>query len=109
MDSVDDTMLKEILEVGSAISLLRSASENYQDYVPILRYWPRNEKNRRSKELRDRRDLYLDQLLDRVRGMIERGTDKPCIAAAILKDVSSCSNVFAMCCADNHAGRDEAQ
>ena len=34
MDSVWDDMLREILEVGSAISLLRSASENMQDYVP---------------------------------------------------------------------------
>jgi hypothetical protein len=24
------------LDVGSAISLLRSASENYQDYIPVL-------------------------------------------------------------------------
>lgn len=34
MDSVWDDMLREVLEVGSAISLLRSASENYQDYIP---------------------------------------------------------------------------
>lgn len=86
MDSVYDDMLREILHVGSAISLLRSASENYQDYVPILRYFPNNEKNRRSKELRDRRDKYLNFLLNKVREMIKRGTDKPCISAAILKD-----------------------
>ncbi|KAH6711218.1 phenylacetate 2-hydroxylase [Leptodontidium sp. MPI-SDFR-AT-0119] len=86
MDNVYDSMLREILYVGSAISLLRSASENYQDYIPILRYWPNNEKNRRSKELRDRRDKYLNALLDQVREMIRKGTDKPCISAAILKD-----------------------
>jgi phenylacetate 2-hydroxylase len=86
MDNVYDSMLREILEVGSAISLLRSASENYQDYIPILRYFPNNEKNRRSKELRDRRDKYLNALLDQVREMIKKGTDKPCISAAILKD-----------------------
>ncbi|KAK5462922.1 hypothetical protein LTS15_002634 [Exophiala xenobiotica] len=86
MDNVYDDMLREILHVGSAISLLRSASENFQDYVPILRYFPNNEKNRRSKELRDRRDKYLNFLLDKVREMIKRGTDKPCISAAILKD-----------------------
>lgn len=41
MDSVWDGMLREILEVGSAISLLRSASENMQDYVPCeYRTWP---------------------------------------------------------------------
>lgn len=86
MDAVYDTLLREILEVGSAISLLRSASENYQDYVPILRYMPNNEKNARSKDLRDRRDAYLNYLLDKVREMIKAGTDKPCISAAILKD-----------------------
>ena len=86
MDHVYDSMLREILEVGSAISLLRSASENYQDYIPILRYLPNNEKNRRSRELRDRRDKYLNALLDQVREMIKNGTDKPCISAAILKD-----------------------
>lgn len=86
MDEVYDTLLREILHVGSAISLLRSASENYQDYIPALRYLPNNEKNARSKELRDRRDAYLNLLLDKVRSMIKNGTDKPCISAAILKD-----------------------
>ncbi|KAE9982376.1 hypothetical protein EG327_005889 [Venturia inaequalis] len=86
MDSVWDEMLREILEVGSAISLLRSASENYQDYIPLLRWWPNNAKTAKSKELRDRRDVYLNALLDKVREMIKMGTDKPCISAAILKD-----------------------
>lgn len=86
MDSVWDEMLREVLEVGSAISLLRSASENYQDYIPILRYLPNNEKNQRSRSLRGRRDKYLNELLDEVRDMIEKGIDKPCVSAAILKD-----------------------
>ncbi|KAF9695858.1 hypothetical protein EKO04_005944 [Ascochyta lentis] len=86
MDEVYDDLLREILHVGSAISLLRSASENYQDYIPILRYLPNNEKNARSKELREKRDKYLNELLDKVRAMINKGTEKPCISAAILKD-----------------------
>ncbi|KAK0389094.1 hypothetical protein NLU13_2670 [Sarocladium strictum] len=86
MDAVYDDLLREILHVGSAISLLRSASENYQDYIPAMRYFPNNEKNARSKELRQRRDAYLDLLLNKVRDMIKKGTDKPCISAAILKD-----------------------
>lgn len=36
MDDAYDELLREILYVGSAISLLRSASENYQDYIPVL-------------------------------------------------------------------------
>jgi phenylacetate 2-hydroxylase len=86
MDGVYDELLREILYVGSAISLLRSASENLQDYVPFLRYLPTNTKNSRSKELRERRDAYLNLLLDKVRAMIKEGTDKPCISSAILKD-----------------------
>lgn len=86
MDEVYDELLREILCVGSAISLLRSASENFQDYIPILRYLPNNKKNARSKELRERRDKYLNELLDKVRAMIQKGTEKPCISAAILKD-----------------------
>jgi len=86
MDSVWDDMLREILYVGSAISLLRSASENYQDYIPLLRWMPNNKKTARSKELRARRDKYLDDLLNRVMEMIKKGTDKPCISAAIMKD-----------------------
>lgn len=86
MDAVYDELLREILTVGSAISLLRSTAENLQDYIPILRYLPNNEKNARSKELRERRDAYLNLLLDKVRDMIKRGTEKPCISAAILKD-----------------------
>ncbi|RMY00533.1 hypothetical protein D0868_08957, partial [Hortaea werneckii] len=86
MDSVWDDMLREVLEVGSAISLLRSASENYQDYIPILRYMPNNEKTQRSKSLRERRDKYLTDLLNRVREKIQNGTDKPCVSSAILKD-----------------------
>lgn len=86
MDNVYDEMLREILHVGSAISLLRSASENYQDYIPLLRYFPSNAKTALSKSLRDRRDRYLNFLLNKVRDMIALGTDKPCISAAILKD-----------------------
>lgn len=86
MDNVYDNLLREILTVGSAISLLRSASENLQDYIPILRYLPNNEKTKKSKELRVRRDSYLGLLMDKVKKMIELGTDKPCIASAILKD-----------------------
>jgi phenylacetate 2-hydroxylase len=85
MSNVYDNLLREILEVGSAISLLRSASENFQDYVPILRYEPQNGKNQRARKLCQRRDKYLEFLLDKVSEKIRNGTDKPCVAAAIIK------------------------
>lgn len=50
-----------------------------------MRYFPDNEKNKRGVELRERRDKYLDYLLEKVKSMIEGGTDKPCIASAIIK------------------------
>lgn len=89
MDGVYDELLREILYVGSSISLLRSHTENLQDYIPLLRYLPGNTKNAKSKELHDRRDAYLDLLLNKVRAMIKEGTDKPCISSAILKDEES--------------------
>jgi phenylacetate 2-hydroxylase len=50
-----------------------------------MRFFPDNEKNKRGVELRERRDKYLDYLLAKVKAMIEAGTDKPCIASAIIK------------------------
>ena len=38
-------------------------------------------------ELRERRDKYLNYLLEQVKSMVEAGTDKPCIASAIIKGV----------------------
>lgn len=49
-----------------------------------MRYFPDNEKNKRGVELRERRDKYLAYLLDQVKAMIETGTDKACIASAII-------------------------
>lgn len=50
-----------------------------------MRYFPDNEKNKRGVELRERRDKYLAYLLAQVKAMIEAGTDKACIASAIIK------------------------
>lgn len=89
MDHVQDDLLREIIEVGSAISLLRSTSENYQDYIPLLRFLPGNAKSKRAKLLRERRDGYLAILLERTRSNIAKGTDKPCVSSAMLKDEES--------------------
>lgn len=86
MDAVYDELLREILHVGSTISLLRSTSENLQDYVPFLCYVPENEKKMHLKQLRECCDAYLNLLLEKVCDMIWRGTNKPCISVAILKN-----------------------
>lgn len=86
MDHVYDDLMREILHVGSAISLLRSASENLQDYIPLLRYLPGNKKNRQASILRKRRDEYLNVLLEKARVKIANGTDNPCVSSAMLRD-----------------------
>ncbi|KAL9065184.1 MAG: hypothetical protein Q9157_007560 [Trypethelium eluteriae] len=86
MDTMADALLNEIQDVGTEIELLRSASENLQDYIPLLRWFPSSAKKERAKELRTRRDGYLDQLINRTRDMVEKGIDNSCVAAATYKD-----------------------
>ncbi|PGH05374.1 hypothetical protein AJ80_08342 [Polytolypa hystricis UAMH7299] len=82
--SIDNELLKEICHVERIVSNFRSTSNNWQDYVPLLRLWPR--RNSEAAEFRARRDKYLTLLLDMLRERIANGTDKPCITGNILKD-----------------------
>ncbi|CAM2712626.1 unnamed protein product [Rotaria socialis] len=82
-----DNLLKEIVEVEAAISRLRSTSNNWQDYIPLLRLFPAKSKSANS--YRVRRDRYLEFLLDGLKKDIANGTDKPCITGNILKDPSA--------------------
>ncbi|KAI1869768.1 uncharacterized protein JN550_005749 [Neoarthrinium moseri] len=84
IDSWKDELLQEILDVGSGISLLRSASENYQDYVPLLRWLP-NRKRQQGIDLRARRDQYVKLSMDAAREQIRDGIDIPCVSSAVLK------------------------
>lgn len=82
--NVDSALLKEITHVEREISNFRSTSNNWQDYVPLLRLW--GAQNPQAKEYRSRRDKYLTDMLNDLKGRIEKGTDKPCITGNILKD-----------------------
>ncbi|KAG5921340.1 hypothetical protein E4U53_003807, partial [Claviceps sorghi] len=82
--SIDSELLKEVTHVERAISNLRSTSNNWQDYVLLLRLWSRQ--NSTAKKYRARRDKYLSDMLDRLKSDIEKGTDRPCITGNILKD-----------------------
>lgn len=82
--SIDNDLLKEICHVERVVSNFRSTSNNWQDYVPLLRLWP--SRNSEAKEFRERRDRYLSLLLDMLRDRMAKGTDKPCITGNILKD-----------------------
>ncbi|KAH7130660.1 cytochrome P450 phenylacetate hydroxylase-like protein [Dendryphion nanum] len=80
----DDWLLKEITDVERGVSNFRSTSNNWQDYVPLLRLFP-SQSNEATK-YRIRRDAYMDRLLKTLKDKIAAGTDKPCITGNILKD-----------------------
>ncbi|RHZ44176.1 cytochrome P450 [Aspergillus thermomutatus] len=82
--NVDDALLREIVDVERGVSNFRSTSNNWQDYIPLLRMFPKT--NREAEEFRVRRDKYLTYLLDMLKERIAKGTDKPCITGNILKD-----------------------
>jgi phenylacetate 2-hydroxylase len=81
---IDNELLKEIVYVERKVSNFRSTSNNWQDYVPLLRLWP--SRNTQAAAFRERRDKYMSHLLGMLRERIEKGTDKPCITGNILKD-----------------------
>lgn len=74
---IDDALLQEICHVERVVSNFRSTSNNWQDYIPLMRLWPSN--NAGPKEYRERRDRYLTLLLNKLKENIANGTDKPCI------------------------------
>ncbi|RDW71863.1 hypothetical protein BP5796_07897 [Coleophoma crateriformis] len=82
--NVDDELLKEICDVERAISNFRSTSNNWQDYIPLMRMFPKA--NTEAVEYRARRDRYLTLLLNNLKKQIAEGSDKPCITGNILKD-----------------------
>lgn len=82
--NVGNDLLQEIVAVERGVSNFRSTSNNWQDYVPLLRIFPKT--NNEAEEFRVRRDKYLTHLLDRLKENIANGTDKPCITGNILKD-----------------------
>lgn len=82
--NVNDELLREIVAVERGVSNFRSTSNNWQDYVPMLRMFAKL--NTEAEEFRARRDKYMSFLLDMLKDRIAKGTDKPCITGNILKD-----------------------
>lgn len=82
--TIDDALLKEVVHVERMVSNLRSTSNNWQDYIPLLRLWP--SRNSEAQEFRLRRDKYMNLLLDKLKNQIAMGEDKPCITGNVLKD-----------------------
>jgi phenylacetate 2-hydroxylase len=84
--SIDDSLLREIVHVERVVSNFRSTSNNWQDYIPLLRLPLISTQNKTAGQYRARRDAYLTKLLDVLKQRIVDGTDKPCITGNILKD-----------------------
>lgn len=82
--NVQDTLLQEIVAVERGVSNFRSTSNNWQDYIPLLRIL--STMNKEAEDFRVRRDKYLTHLLNLLKQKIAEGTDKPCITGNILKD-----------------------
>ena len=82
--SIDSALLKEIVHVERVVSNLRSTSNNWQDYIPLMRIW--SGRNKEAREYRERRDKYMTLLLDMLKDKIAKGEDKPCITGNVLKD-----------------------
>jgi len=70
--------------VERAVSNFRSTSNNWQDYIPLLRLLPSS--NTEAIQYRERRDKYFNYLLNKLKKQIDEGTDNPCITGNIIKD-----------------------
>lgn len=83
--SVTDPLFKEIVAVEEELNRFRSTTGNLQDYIPLLRLNPVNLHSARAREMRDRRDRYLAKFNSELAEKVEKGTNKPCIQANVIK------------------------
>jgi len=86
LGSREDHLFHEITEVEEAISKARSTTGNLQDYIPILRWNPFSSNSKMAREMRSRRDVYLNKLNKDLDDRMKKGTYKPCIQANIILD-----------------------
>lgn len=81
---IDEELLREVVHVERVVSNFRSTSNNWQDYIPLLRLFAKT--NTSAQQYRARRDKYMSQFLAMLKERIKNGTDRPCITGNILKD-----------------------
>ncbi|GMF81376.1 unnamed protein product [Aspergillus oryzae] len=84
--SQEEDLFNEITHVEEEISKFRSTTGNLQDYIPLLRLNPFNTNSKKAKEMRDRRDKYLNGLNRDLDDRMEKGIHKPCIQANVILD-----------------------
>jgi 3-hydroxyphenylacetate 6-hydroxylase len=85
MESQND-LFHEIVYVEDTISNFRSTTGNLQDYIPFLRLNPGNTQSTQAKDMKIRRDRYMQILDHDLEDRIAKGTHKPCIRANVLVD-----------------------
>ena len=92
MKSQDDELFAEITHVEEEVSKFRSTTGNLQDYIPILRYIPDvfgGGIRATAKDMRHRRDVYLDKLNGDLDRRLEEGWQGNCIQANVLRDTEA--------------------
>ncbi|RYP69292.1 hypothetical protein DL769_005313 [Monosporascus sp. CRB-8-3] len=89
MPSHEDELFKEITEVEEELNRFRSTVGNLQDHIPVLRLNPFNRTSTKARDMRRRRDRYLNKLNADLAEKVAKGTAKPCIQANVLKDTEA--------------------
>ncbi|KAK4553447.1 hypothetical protein LTR86_009504 [Recurvomyces mirabilis] len=84
ISTVRDELLKEIVDVEEALTRYRSHTNNLQDYLPFLRWLPSASSD--AKAYSERRDAYMNRLIDQIKSDIKEGTDAPCSVGQVMKD-----------------------
>ncbi|KAH7038991.1 putative cytochrome P450 phenylacetate 2-hydroxylase [Macrophomina phaseolina] len=85
--TIQNDTLKEVVEVERQMGNFRGVAHCWQDYVPFLRLWPGYKKL--AIEYRARRDEYILSFYNKLKQRIADGTDNPCIAGNVLKDLEA--------------------
>lgn len=67
----------------------RSTNNNIQDYVPFYRYLPKSERTKTALNDRDIRDVWLNELFQKVVDSVRTGRKSNCISAGLLSDSSA--------------------
>ncbi|KAL9607969.1 MAG: hypothetical protein Q9167_007166 [Letrouitia subvulpina] len=83
---IDEELVQEVVHVERIVSNFRSTSNNWQDYIPLLRLPFISRQNTDSVAYSQRRAKYIATFLAILKERINKGTDKPCIAGNIIKD-----------------------
>jgi 3-hydroxyphenylacetate 6-hydroxylase len=84
MPSQEDALFDEITFVEEEITRFRSTTGNLQDYIPLLRLNPINFSSASAKDMRRRRDVYLQKLNRDLEARMAKGIYQSCIQGNVI-------------------------